>query len=171
MKRGSSEMNEWAASVADKASVQAINDIKIKYDVRRIYSKVILDECERLKNDVYESLIGQSKKANLAGVIQLVCDYYTIHPERIKDKSRERVVVDARYLIFWITYRKVFENRLTLQAIGNLTNQHHTTVLHGANSIDDRIEVETKFREDVIMLCKELGCRAIWKNNRLNLFR
>jgi len=55
----------------------------------------------------------------------------------VRDKTRERNVVWARYMVFW----QLTKDGFSLTEVGDFMGFDHTTVLHGRNQIETMLEM------------------------------
>lgn len=91
-----------------------------------------------LANEVLNNLVSRQKEKsiNFEMIVEATAEYYKINPDVIFSQSRLRDVVDARQVIMYLGQKLT---SLSLTAIGNKLNRKHTTVLHGINTIKDRL--------------------------------
>ena len=68
-------------------------------------------------------------------LIRLLCCLETkINQDAFLGKSRKREIVQARQLYYFFAKNRT---NYTLAQIKAITNQHHATVMHGVNTIND----------------------------------
>lgn len=82
-------------------------------------------------------------------IIEKVCERLNVRVDKVKSRSRVQEVVNARHLIFHILYSDAHLN-LTKTTIGKIFNLDHSTVVHGCQVVEDRIHVDSLFRDKVI---------------------
>ena len=86
-----------------------------------------------------------------------VCDFYQLPLQMLSARTRKREVVDARQLAMYFCKR--FTNH-TYERIGSFFGgRDHSTVIHACKTIEDRMEVDPAFREDVHSLEQRLSER------------
>ncbi|SUB76890.1 chromosomal replication initiator protein DnaA [Porphyromonas macacae] len=75
----------------------------------------------------------------------VVTDVFHVDAGLIKDKTRRQDVVAARHAVMYLA--KSYTNQ-SLNAIGEmLGRRNHATVLHGYNTVKDRMKVDQNFRQ------------------------
>ena len=78
---------------------------------------------------------------------KLVCDFYNIPVEAVKSKTRKREIVQARQIAMYFT------KDLTKASLKNIGiffgGRDHSTVIHACQTVNDLIETDKKFRQDV----------------------
>lgn len=88
---------------------------------------------EVMKNTVK---IPVKKVINFDMVVEATAEYFRLNPDVIFSKSRVRDVADARQIIMYLCHKLT---GLSSVAIGNRLNRQHATVLHGINTIGERL--------------------------------
>lgn len=73
-----------------------------------------------------------------------VCTAWGIHPARLHEQTRERVVVEPRQLILWWMDH---HNIDTLANIGKYYNKDHSTVLHARRVVSNLLETNYEYRQ------------------------
>jgi chromosomal replication initiator protein len=101
-----------------------------------------------MAKEVLRDLIKDSRVSlTVEEIVRLVCDYFDIEENLVRDKTRKREVVQARQVAMF------FCKQLTqhsLKSIGlNFGGRDHSTVIHGVQSVEDQIETDHKFRETI----------------------
>jgi len=76
-------------------------------------------------------------------IVQTVCDHFGMTLEKIKDRCRERPIVQARFFCF-LFLRKY--TKLSLKNVGSFFGVDHTSVIHGVGTIQDMIDTEDATR-------------------------
>ena len=74
-----------------------------------------------------------------------ICNRYNLEWQRIKSKSRIRVIIDARRLYCGIL-RYVF--KLTFQEIGDILNKSHATILHSIQQHDIFVKILKSYKKN-----------------------
>ncbi|MCL2597862.1 MAG: chromosomal replication initiator protein DnaA [Paludibacter sp.] len=86
-----------------------------------------------------------------------VCKYYSLSVDAISTKSRKREVVQARQVAMYLC-KQMTQN--SLAAIGlAIGRRDHATVLHACKTVDDQIQIDKYFRNEVQEIQGMLGKR------------
>lgn len=94
----------------------------------------------------------------MADIEKVVCEYLKITPERVHTKRRSRDIVKARQIIMYMG-KRLTNN--TLRQIGeHLGGYDHTTVLHSYSVVNNLMETEEDYKQDVINLLRYFGKSA-----------
>ncbi|MCH5225272.1 MAG: chromosomal replication initiator protein DnaA [Muribaculaceae bacterium] len=93
------------------------------------------------------------KVINFEMIVETTADFFNINPDRIFSKSRLRDVSDARQIIMYLSQKLT---SLSSTAIGQKLNRTHTTVLHGIQQVEDRINFTKDLADSVAAIEKEL---------------
>ncbi len=90
---------------------------------------------------------------------KVVSDYFNVHTEDLKAKTRKKEIVIARQLAMYFT--KDYTNH-SLKSIGShFGGRDHSTVIHALQSVNDMIDTDARFRTSVNELQKKFQMRAI----------
>jgi chromosomal replication initiation ATPase DnaA len=94
------------------------------------------------------SMDSQSVMQNLvvnesSYIIDVICDYFKVNKNFIKDKKRSRELVTCRdFIHFWIVF---FNPRLSSEKIGKeFTGKNHASITHAIQKITDLLESNDK---------------------------
>ncbi len=83
-----------------------------------------------------------------------VAQFYDITPELLSAKTRKREIVTARHVSMYFCKQLTSHS---LKSIGlRFGGRDHSTVIHACNSVEDRLELEPAFREEVEEIQKGL---------------
>ena len=88
--------------------------------------------------------MNQEQLFDIAALI--VIDHYNITKEELCSKSREKLYVDARYMVIVILY----ENSVygSLKKLGErLGNRSHATIINGIQKLNDYVEFDKPTRD------------------------
>lgn len=101
--------------------------------------------------DLARNVLGNSVKIhkkviNFEMVTQAVVGHYGITPEDIFTKSRKREISDARQIVMYMAKKHA---GMSLMSIGTRLSRSHATVLHGCNTIEERLGIDKQLREDL----------------------
>lgn len=95
-----------------------------------------------------------SREVSIDFIQKTVCEYFTITPEKLREKTRKREVVQARQLSMFLA--KQFTKN-SLKVIGkHFGGRDHSTVIHSCQAVQDLIDTDKKFKESVSDLQKKI---------------
>ncbi len=108
-----------------------------------------------LAREVMSHVVKPVKKpaVNFDLIVETTAEYFNLNPEAIFSKSKLRDIADARQMIMYLCKK---HTSLSSTAIGNKLNRRHVTVLHGINSIKDRLQFSKEISSAVISIENEL---------------
>lgn len=96
-----------------------------------------------------------SREVSVEYIQKTVCEYIGISIELLKENTRKREVVNARQISMYLA-KKYTKN--SLKEIGrHFGNKDHSTVIHSIQVVDNLLEVDKKFREDLDELKKRIN--------------
>ena len=93
------------------------------------------------------------RNINFDMIVEATAEFYKLNPDMIFSKKRIREVAYARQIIMYLTHK---HTDLSYSAIGSKLNRTHTTVLHGITSVENRMSIETEFRDSIESIEKDL---------------
>ena len=101
-------------------------------------------------------------------VIDLVCRTHDVTRKQFFSRSRERFIIDARYIATLLIYAGT---KYSLAKIGQITGgKDHATILHAVKKMVDLYQVDAIYRayidEAMLLLDKEYDCSIL--KQRLN---
>ena len=73
-------------------------------------------------------------------ISQIVCEEFGVRISDIYSHKRQRRIVRARMVIYWIAYRN-----LSLAQIGRAMSRDHSTVSYGVRRVDQLMADDIKF--------------------------
>jgi chromosomal replication initiator protein len=99
------------------------------------------------KQTVKNFVKNSTREISIDYIQKLVCDFYNIPVEAVKSKTRKREIVQARQIAMYFT------KDLTKASLKNIGiffgGRDHSTVIHACQTVNDLIETDKKFRQDV----------------------
>lgn len=96
-----------------------------------------------------------SREVSVEYIQKTVCEFIGITTELLKENTRKREVVNARQISMYLA-KKYTKN--SLKEIGrHFGNKDHSTVIHSIQVVDNLLEVDKKFKEDVDELKKRIN--------------
>ena len=101
----------------------------------------------------------EKKDITIDQIITCTCEHYNVKEEEIFGKSRKANVVTVRQMSMYLAHK---HTKLTASKIGiYVGNRDHATVLHGIKTIDGRLKIEQKLRQDLEELEGKLIGKAL----------
>jgi len=95
-----------------------------------------------------------SREITINDIQQIVADHLQINVELLKDKTRKRMIVQARQIAMY------FAKQLTqhsLKAIGlHFGGRDHSTVIHALQTVNDLMATDRQFKQNVDEISKKL---------------
>ena len=102
-----------------------------------------------MKNFVKHS----SREVSIDYIQKLVTEFYGLSVDQLKSKTRKREIVQARQISMY--YAKSM-TKASLKSIGTyFGGRDHSTVIHACQTVNDLIDTDKKFKNDV----EEIGKR------------
>ncbi len=130
-----------------------VNDLlaeRVKDDVRQLESclKSLVMKARLLNRAITSELAWQilgdfaldTPVLSMERIIDFVCDSFELSPQKLKSKSRQRQIVLARNMAF---YMARIHTELSLKDIGDRFNRKHSTVLKGISNVERELSLET----------------------------
>ncbi len=108
-----------------------------------------------LANEVMSHVVKkwEKKPVNFDMIVESTAEYFNISADAIFSKSRLRDIADARQIIMYLSQKLI---SLSSPAIGNKLNRKHATVLHGINSIKDRLSYSKDLNQAVYTIEQDI---------------
>ena len=108
-----------------------------------------------LAREMIDKLIKNTKREISIDYIQkVVCNYYNITTDSLKSKTRKREIVQARQVAMY------FSKNLTKSSLATIGSQiggkDHATVLHACKTVNNLVETDKTFRNQIEELEKKL---------------
>lgn len=148
------------------ALIQFIDRYRIKNyrEFLNIFTNENAKELQRMIMDKEEHYVYSFEDK----VIDLVCRTHDVTRKQFFSKSRERFIIDARYIATLLIYAGT---NYSLSKIGQLIGgKDHATILHAVKKMVDLYQVDAIYRayidEAMLLLDKEYDCGTL--KQRLN---
>jgi chromosomal replication initiator protein len=108
-----------------------------------------------LARDVLRMVVNESKSPiNIDQIQRIVCEYYDIPEDLLRAKTRKQEVVNARQVAMFLS--KELTNS-SLKTIGlHFGGRDHSTVIHSCQSIQDRINGDSSFKQSLDQLRRRI---------------
>ncbi|MCH8902562.1 MAG: chromosomal replication initiator protein DnaA, partial [Bacteroidetes bacterium] len=95
-----------------------------------------------------------SREISIDFIQKIICEYFKVPAELLKDKTRKREVVQARQLSMYLT-KNLTKN--SLKVIGQyFGGRDHSTVIHSCQAIQNLMDTDKKFKESVVEIEKKI---------------
>ncbi len=105
---------------------------------------------ELVKKTVKEIATNRPNKISIEQITDIVCDYFEVPKNKVREKNRKKEVVQARQIAMYLS--KKLTNS-SLKTIGlHFGGRDHTTVIHACNTVEETIKIDEKFKEVVTTL-------------------
>lgn len=114
---------------------------------------ISLDLAKRVMSNAVKIRRNQ---VNFEMVADAVSSHYGISPDLLFTKSRRREVSDARQVVMFLAKKLV---KLPLSTIGQKLDRTHATVIHGCQTIENRIEHDKKLSADIDAIEADIASR------------
>ncbi len=111
-------------------------------------------DVELAKKIVKNFVKSISREVSIDYIQKAVCEYFSVQPDKLKEKTRKRSVVQARQLSMYLA--KNFTKN-SLKVIGrHFGGRDHSTVIHSCQAVKDMMDTDKEFRESVAELEKKI---------------
>ncbi len=100
-----------------------------------------------------------SREISIEYIQKLVCDYFSVSVDQVKSKTRKREIVQARQISMFFAKDLT---KASLKSIGNyFGGRDHSTVIHACQTVNDLMETDKKFRNDVEEISKRIKVSTV----------
>ena len=108
-----------------------------------------------LAKEVLRMVVNESKSPiNIDQIQRTVCEFYDIPEDLLRAKTRKQEVVNARQVAMFLS--KELTNS-SLKTIGlHFGGRDHSTVIHSCQTIQDRIQNDSVFKQNIDQLRKRI---------------
>jgi chromosomal replication initiator protein len=112
-----------------------------------------------LAKEVVRSIVGELKnQISIENIQKTVCEFYEIHEDLIRAKTRKQEIVAARQLAMYLS--KELTN-FSLKTIGlHFGGRDHSTVIHACQTVEDMMKNNEKYTEIVQHLKTKMNNRV-----------
>lgn len=95
-----------------------------------------------------------SSEVNIELIQKIVAEYYNIPVEKLREKTRKKMIVRARQLSMYLA--KLMSDK-SLKLIGKaFGGRDHSTVIHACRSVEELLENNTNFKDEVYRIEKKI---------------
>jgi chromosomal replication initiator protein len=105
-----------------------------------------------LKEHIEDEVI--IKRLSIDDIVKAVCSTYDVTYSDILSNNRTQPLATARQVAMFLA-RKLTGN--SLPSVANAFKRNHTTVLHGTQSVQKRIDVEYDLKKTIEQITEQLG--------------
>lgn len=113
--------------------------------------EIDLDLAKKIIKNFVKSI---SREVSIEYIQKTVCEYFNVPIEKLKEKTRKRAIVQARQLSMYLA-KNYTKN--SLKVIGNhFGGRDHSTVIHSCQAIQNLIDTDSDFRENVEDIQKKI---------------
>lgn len=114
-------------------------------------TEIDLDIAKKIIKNFVKSV---SREVSIDYIQKMVCEHFNIQPDKLKEKTRKRHVVQARQLSMFLA--KNFTKN-SLKAIGkHFGGRDHSTVIHSCQAVQNQIDTDQDFNDSVKELQKKI---------------
>jgi chromosomal replication initiator protein len=111
-------------------------------------------DVELAKKIIKNFVKTMSREVSIDYIQKTVCEYYNLPVEMLKEKTRKRMVVQARQLSMFLA-KNYTKN--SLKVIGkHFGGRDHSTVIHSCQAVQNLIDTDQEFRESVNDIQKKI---------------
>lgn len=115
----------------------------------KVYAQI--HDCEitiDLAQEVLRDLVSERQRSlSMSGIRQATATFYDVSEEQLQSRTRTRQVVQARQVAMYLCREYTEE---TLRAIGRaFGDRDHSTVIHSVDTVEDLLETDPNFRQQV----------------------
>jgi len=102
---------------------------------------------ELVKKTVNEISTKKQVKASIETITKIVCEYFNVDENKVREKNRKKEVVIARQVAMYLSKKLT---NFSLKTIGlHFGGRDHSTVIHAFNNIDNLMAKDKKLKERV----------------------
>ncbi|MBM4143412.1 MAG: chromosomal replication initiator protein DnaA [Lentisphaerae bacterium] len=113
---------------------------------------VTLDTVRYLLRDMLDQ--EQQEEVTFDRIQRAVAEHYDVRLSDMTSKRRPRTIAVPRQIAMYLCRRMT---RSSLPDIANAFGKTHATVLHACRSVDNRMDVEPRLRQDILQISQRLG--------------
>lgn len=108
-----------------------------------------VDEIEpRMAKNVLKDMIQETQTTvSIEQIQNYVCDYFSIDPNKVREKTRKQEIVEARQIAMYLS--KQFTDS-SLKTIGlQFGGRDHSTVIHAISTVEERMQTTARHKRIV----------------------
>jgi chromosomal replication initiator protein len=97
---------------------------------------------------------NSNREVSIDNIQKIVCDYFSLGVEKLKEKTRKREIVQARQISMYFAKKYT---KSSLKTIGqHFGNRDHSTVIHALNTVSDLMSSDRVFKRYVEDINKKI---------------
>lgn len=148
-----------------KANIRQLEGALLKLAAHAgLYRREI--DAEAAKDILRDMMEDLHVRHEIEDIQRLVAQFYEMQPELLSAKTRKREIVTARHVAMY--FSKMMTSH-SLKSIGlRFGGRDHSTVIHACNAVENRLEMEPAFREEVAAIEQRLQRRTASRSMRLH---
>lgn len=82
--------------------------------------------------------------------VERVCDLFGISRESLFSKTKQRQLVDARYLLYYLCFKRPMTiSYIQKYMLDNNYDTQHTTIIYGISTVEKRIKQDADYMQVV----------------------
>ncbi|NNC95960.1 MAG: chromosomal replication initiator protein DnaA [Chitinophagales bacterium] len=113
--------------------------------------EIDLDLAKKIIKNFVKSI---SREVSIEYIQKVVCEYFDVDVEKLKEKTRKRAIVQARQLSMFLA-KNYTKN--SLKVIGkHFGNRDHSTVIHSCQAIQNLLDTDPEFKDNVSDIKKKI---------------
>ena len=113
--------------------------------------EIDLDLAKRIIKNFVKTI---SREVSIEFIQKAVCEFFSVAPEKLKEKTRKRGIVQARQLSMYLA-KSYTKN--SLKVIGrHFGGRDHSTVIHSCQAVKDMMDTDKEFKESVLEIEKKI---------------
>lgn len=129
-----------------KSNIRELEGVLIKLVAESSLNRMEIS-LDLAKKTVSSFVKSVSREISIDMIQKMVCDYFSVTTDMLKDKTRKREIVQARQLSMF--FSKEFTDQ-SLKNIGtHFGGRDHSTVIHSCRAVKDLIDTDDEFKDSV----------------------
>tara|TARA_R110000824_G_scaffold380565_1_gene572996 strand:+ start:512 stop:886 length:375 start_codon:yes stop_codon:yes gene_type:complete len=103
-----------------------------------------LKEIQNMHPFMFVGLEAKDHQSNINSIINSITKITGIEMSKLQSPSRKREIVDARHLFCYFAKK---QSKLSCQAIGDIINRNHASVIHAVKKVTQLKQTDREFKE------------------------
>lgn len=110
-------------------------------------AEINIQLAQKIVGNITEKPTIEKESITVDKICNIVCQYYSIPLDAINSQSRKREIAEARQVAMYLART---HTNTSLSVIGNtMGKRDHTTVLYACKTVQNQIDVDSKFKERI----------------------
>ena len=123
-------------------------EIDAEIEALRVYREKLM-VARDLRFSIARLELNDMDSSEIDVLVRLVAAARGLGESRLYEKTRQRGISNARFIVFWLARK---HTTLPLQTIGNHFGFDHSAVAHGVEFVEDFMEKSKAFRIEVTQM-------------------